>query len=240
MDNNVLIIIPAYNEEEAIATTVRSINKKVNVDIVIVNDGSLDRTKEIITLLAQEFSNLSTINLPVNSGIGVAVQTGFLFAKEHLYDYAIQFDGDGQHSADSINDLIEHAKSNRLDLCVGSRYLNMNDNNFKSTPLRRVGIMFFSKLISMLTGTCVKDTTSGFRIYGKKVINAFSKHYPDDYPEPEALYWCVRNKLKVDEIPVKMLERQGGVSSIQHIKSVYYMLKVTIAIFIDRIRKVEI
>lgn len=168
------------------------------------------------------------------------MQTGFLYAKRNNYDYAIQFDGDGQHDADSIPSLLNHAIKNNCDLCIGSRYLDMSSEGFKSTPMRRMGIKFFSKLIMLLTGGKIMDTTSGFRVYGKTVISFFSSSYPSDYPEPESVFWCLRNKLRVCEFSVTMNERQGGISSINHLQSVYYMLKVTTSILIDRIRREEV
>jgi len=233
-----LIIIPAYNEEEAITATIQSLSH-IDADILVVNDGSLDNTGSIIQSLTSTTARLATIHLPINSGIGVTMQTGFIYAQRNNYNYAIQFDGDGQHDANSIPALLNHTIENNLDLCIGSRYLDLTTRAFKSTPMRRLGIMFFSKLIMLLTGGKVKDTTSGFRVYGKNVIAFFAKSYPVDYPEPESISWCFRNKLKVDEFSVTMHERQGGVSSINYLKSVYYMFKVTTSILIDRIRRKE-
>lgn len=235
----ILIIIPAYNEEQAIVATINSLSQ-IDADILVVNDGSLDRTGALINEQALTNLRLSTVHLPVNSGIGVTMQTGFIYALRNNYDYAIQFDGDGQHDADSIPPLLNHTIQNKLDLCIGSRYLDMDSEGFKSTPMRRLGIMFFSKFIMLLTGGKIKDTTSGFRVYSTKVISFFSKSYPSDYPEPESVSWCFRNKLRVGEYSVKMNERQGGVSSINHVKSAYYMIKVGSAIVIDRIRRKEV
>ena len=235
----VIIIIPAYNEEEAIVKTIDSLSK-IDADILVINDGSLDKTGVLIDEQVLKTPRLTAVHLPVNSGIGVTMQTGFIYALRSSYDYAIQFDGDGQHDADSIPSLLNHTIQNKLDLCVGSRYLDMNHDGFKSTPMRRLGIMFFSKFIMLLTGGKIKDTTSGFRVYGRKVISFFSHSYPTDYPEPESVSWCFRNKLKVGEFAVTMNERQGGVSSINHMKSIYYMIKVSSSIIIDIIRKKEI
>lgn len=234
----VLIIIPVYNEQDAVLSTINSL-KRVDADLLVVNDGSTDKSQKIVVNSLRVNHRLRLVSLPVNSGIGAAMQTGFLYALRNGYEYAVQFDGDGQHDALSVEGLLRHAVDNNLDLCVGSRYLDLDTDNFRSTPLRRLGIKFFSRLIMLLTGGEVKDATSGFRVYGRRALKMFSAYYPDDYPEPESISWSFRNKLKVGEFPVKMKERQGGESSISHIRSVYYMLKVTVAIFIDRVRKKE-
>ena len=239
--NETLMVIPAYNEEDALEACVdRLVKCCPDVDVLIINDGSVDRTFEIGQGLSNRFPQVSVISLPMNSGIGATVQTGMIYAERHGYRQAIQYDGDGQHRPEYIKDMLSAAKEKGLDLCVGSRFLDSDSDNFKSTALRRVGIKFFSSLISMLRGTKVTDPTSGFRVYGKRAISFFSTHYPDDYPEPEALFWCARNGLNVGEISVVMQERQGGESSIRSLKSVYYMVKVTIAICVDRIRGREI
>ena len=234
-----IIIIPAYNEEEAIVDTIRSL-KEVDADILVINDGSSDHTGQIIEQVCENNPRLTALHLPVNSGIGVTMQTGFKYALRNNYDYAIQFDGDGQHSAPYIAPMLAYTAENNLDLCIGSRYLDLSAEGFRSTPMRRLGIMFFSKLIMTLTGGKIKDTTSGFRVYGARVLKLFSKHYPTDYPEPESVSWCFRNKLNVGEFSVEMNERQGGISSISNLNSLFYMVKVTIAIFIDLLRQKEV
>ncbi len=237
--NNTLIIIPAYNEEEAIENTVRTL-LDFDVDILVVNDGSSDTTLKVLSNIDSEIDKLSYISLPINSGIGAGMQAGFIYATRNDYEYAVQFDGDGQHSSESLLKLVKYSKENDLDLCVGSRFLDKNNPNFKSSTLRRVGINFFAGLISFLTNTKVTDPTSGYRVYGKRAIAFFAKYYPDDYPEPEVLFWCAKNRFRIDEITVQMHERQGGESSIQRLKTVYYMIKVTVAILIDKLRSNEV
>ncbi len=241
MSAEVLIVIPAYNEEEALeACVTRLLETCSDVDVVIVNDGSEDRTQQIAEGLSRTEDRVTVVQLPMNSGIGTTVQTGLLYAQRHAYRFAIQYDGDGQHRPEYINELIKESKTKQLDMCVGSRFLDPDSAAFKSTFFRRLGIRFFAWLISLLAGTKVTDPTSGFRVYGRNAIEFFSKHYPDDYPEPEALFWCARNKLKVGELPVLMQERQGGSSSIRYLNTLYYMVKVTMAICIDRIRGREL
>lgn len=240
MSQRILAIIPAFNEERSLRECVCHLLEIVSgIDVLIVNDGSGDDTNQIAHTLSTNLANVDYVTLPINSGIGAAVQTGLIFAKRHHYDFAIQFDGDGQHDPRSIPDLLQKSQAENLDLCVGSRFLILEDENFRSTPLRRFGIRFFAWLIGLLTEIHVTDPTSGFRVYGKRAIDYFSRYYPDDYPEPEVLFWCARNGLRVGEVAARMHERLEGKSSIRYLKTVYYMVKVTIAILLDRIRARE-
>lgn len=220
-----LIIIPAYNEEECIKQTVNNLLETApNVDYVIINDCSKDRTLEICNE-----NNFNVISLPVNLGIGGAVQTGYKYAKERGYDIAIQMDADGQHNPIYITKLVEEIEKGK-DLVIASRFLEKE--GFQSTFLRRIGIGFYSKIIKMLTRVTITDTTSGFRAVNKKVIEFFANNYPVDYPEPETNAILAKNKYKICEIPVKMEARNGGVSSITPSNSIYYAIKVGLAVFI--------
>lgn len=237
-----LLVVPAYNEEEALPNTLASLQDlPPGFEIVIVNDGSTDGTKQIAENAAAESRvPCHVLTLPVNGGIGVAVQTGYRFAATRgLYRYVIQFDADGQHPADALPLLVDRCERDNLDLCVGSRFTGESPNGFRSTLLRRIGIRFFSWLIGFLSGTKVTDPTSGLRCAGPNVWQRFAEHYPEDYPEPESLFWCARNKLRIGEIPVEMSHRQGGVSSIRPSRAIYYAIKVSLAIVFDRLRKSE-
>jgi glycosyltransferase involved in cell wall biosynthesis len=237
-----LIIMPAYNEEAALPKTVASLQAlPEDFEILVVNDGSRDRTGAVAEELARTSRlPMHVLHLPLNGGIGVAVQTGYLFAaKMGGYTYVIQFDADGQHDVSSLSELVAHCESENWDMCIGSRFLNPQSSEFKSTFARRLGIRFFTGLIRFLSGVRVTDPTSGLRCAGPRAWMRFAKSYPEDYPEPETLYWCIRNKLRVGEIPVAMHMRQGGVSSIRLWQSVYYMLKVTLAILLDWLRPKE-
>ena len=226
-----LIVIPAFNEESNIEKTVTAIQKNAQgFDYVIINDCSTDRTKQIC---AEKGYNV--VNLPINLGIGGAVQTGYKYALERDYDVAVQVDGDGQHDPEFLNEMADYLMENELDMVIGSRFIAKE--GFQSSKLRRVGIVFFSKLIKLLTGTLITDPTSGLRMIGRNTMALFAADYPRDYPEPESVVAVIRRNMKVKEIPVVMKERQGGVSSISLKKSVYYMIKVTLAILIERIRK---
>lgn len=237
-----LIVIPAFNEEESLPSTLEALTTlDGDYEVVVVNDGSIDRTAQIAAAMAEKCSMpIHVVTLPRNRGIGAAVQTGYLFAaSKNSFKYVIQFDGDGQHDATAIPRLVEACEERQLDVCIGSRFLEGGEDNFRSTWSRRIGIRFFARLISWLGEITVTDPTSGFRCAGPRAWKAFARRYPDDYPEPEALYWCARNRLSIGEIPVTMFSRTAGKSSIQFSKGFYYMLKVTLAIIVDRIRKKE-
>lgn len=226
-----LIVIPAYNEEESIKSTVEDIiNNSTGFDYIVINDCSTDSTKKIC-----EENDFNVVNLPINLGIGGAVQTGYIYALKNDYDLVVQVDGDGQHDVSFLNVMAEHLINNQLDIVVGSRFIEKE--GFQSSWMRRIGILYFTAIIKICTGKTITDPTSGLRMIGKKGIDLFANDYPKDYPEPETVVTLLRNKLKVGEIPVVMRERQGGESSISMKKSVYYMIKVTLAIFMARLRK---
>ena len=225
-----LIIIPAYNEEENIEKTVEAILRDSSgFDYVIINDCSRDNTRRIC-----EERGYNIVNLPINLGIGGAVQTGYKYAVRNGYDMAVQVDGDGQHDPKFLEEMAEYLEKNCLDMVIGSRFIEKQ--GFQSSGLRRVGIRFFTGLIKVLTGATITDPTSGLRMVGENVLQIFAEDYPKDYPEPESVVAILRRGMKVEEIPVVMREREGGVSSISMKKSVYYMIKVSLAIIIERIR----
>lgn len=226
-----IIIIPAYNEEENIERTVNAIQKSAqDFDYVIINDCSIDNTRKIC-----EEKGFNIVNLPINLGIGGAVQTGYKYAYENGYDVAVQVDGDGQHDPEFLSTMAEYLIEHRVDMVIGSRFIEKK--GFQSSITRRMGIKFFSGLIKVLTGKTITDPTSGLRMIGRNVMEIFSQDYPRDYPEPESIVAVLRKNMKIEEIPVVMLERKGGISSISPKKSIYYMVKVTLAILIERIRK---
>lgn len=229
----VLIIIPAYNEQESIVQVIHDLmDQKVDrhtVDYIIINDCSSDRTKEIC-----EQNHFNIVHLPVNLGIGGGVQTGYRYAMEHDYDVAIQMDGDGQHDSAYLSTLIEPIEKNELDMVIGSRFIKKE--GFQSSGLRRLGIKILKTLIRLCSGITVYDATSGFRAVSKPLIQLFAADYAQDYPEPEAILTASLHGFRIGERPVKMRERQGGQSSIRAFSSAYYMLKVSISLFICRLR----
>lgn len=220
-----LVIIPAYNEEEAILETVRNV-AAAGYDYVVVNDGSRDGTLNLCRK-----NGVNVLDLPHNLGIGGAVQAGHKYAQRHGYDVDIQFDGDGQHDAAFLDDLVSKIEEGR-DLVIGSRYL-ASVNGFQSTAMRRLGKSMLSGVIRLVSGQVVTDPTSGFRACGRRAIDLFCIEYPTDYPEPESIVHALNNGLEVEEVPALMHERQGGTSSIGVFSSAYYMIKVTLAILID-------
>lgn len=232
MKNNgekILLIIPAYNEAENIEKVVNNLIKNYSqYDYVIVNDGSRDETEEICLK-----NHYQVLNLPLNLGIGGAVQTGYRYALKNHYDIAIQIDGDGQHDIAYVEKLIEPIISGDADITIGSRFIEKE--GFQSSVTRRMGISFLSGLIHVLCFKKVKDVTSGFRAVNKKFIKLYAENYPSDYPEPEAIVAAIMHRGKIIEVPVVMKERAGGSSSINLRRSIYYMIKVTLAIFVSRI-----
>lgn len=248
-EKRVLVIVPAFNECGNIGRTVEEIRNvartgrelspgekgdsplHLHVDILVIDDGSRDAT-------AQEARQAGgmVVSLPFNLGIGAAVQTGFQYAQRHGYDIAVQIDGDGQHDASFLEKLVEPICRGEADMVVGSRFLEKT-GGFRSSFSRRMGIVFFVHLINGLTGVKINDPTSGFRAYNKKMIALFAEYYPHDFPEPEAIVVGQQDGARIVELPVVMRPREAGSSSIRYFKTLYYMVKVTLAILLHMIRQ---
>lgn len=225
-----IVIIPAYNEQGSILETIEDIRKNaVDFDYVVINDCSKDDTLELC-----KRNGIRVLDLPINLGIGGAVQTGYLYAFQNGYDVAVQFDGDGQHDARFLQMMADTLEKEELDMVIGSRFIA--NEGFQSSVLRRFGIRFFTILLKILFGTKITDATSGMRMCNRRVMELFIKDYPRDYPEPETMARLLRHKYKIKEVPVVMRERTTGVSSISLGKSAYYMVKVSLAIMIERLR----
>lgn len=225
-----LVIIPAFNEEECILQTIKDIQENApEFDYIVINDCSRDSTLEIC-----KKNHIHVLNLPINLGIGGAVQTGYVYAYNNHYDIAVQFDGDGQHDAKYLRIMAETMEKEQADMVIGSRFIEKR--GFQSYLFRRLGIRFFSVMLQFFFGQKITDATSGLRMCNRRVIELFVNDYPRDYPEPETAARLLRKKYKVVEIPVVMRERAGGVSSIAIKNAVYYMVKVSLAIFIERLR----
>lgn len=225
--SKVLLIVPAYNEESSILDVARSI-EAAGHDYLIVNDGSTDGTLRIL-----REHHLNHLNLTNNLGIGGAVQAGHRYAYENGYDIDIQIDGDGQHDVSYVPRLVEAIEAG-ADLAIGSRFVERSDG-FQSTRLRRLGIRWLSFWIKLCSGKRIYDVTSGFRATGARAIKLFCTYYPSDYPEPESIVYARNAGLSVAEVPVAMHERQGGSTSIGGLKSIYYMVSVTLSILITKI-----
>ena len=225
----VLLIIPAYNEQENILRVCKEIETySKELDYVVINDGSKDNTLSIL-----EENKINHINLIQNLGIGGAVQTGYKYAYEHDYDITIQFDGDGQHDVTYVPNICEPILQGQADMVIGSRYLDKKESEFQSTFMRRFGGNIISFFIKKTTKNKITDPTSGFRAANKKIIEEFAKEYPTEYPEPESTVCMICKGYKVKEVPVSMKERQGGTSSIRFFKTADYMIKVVLAIILD-------
>lgn len=231
------MIIPCYNEAENIARVVKNLQASVagqalpgQVDSLVVNDCSTDGSAAIC---ARE--GFSYISLPVNLGIGGGVQSGYLYAAQNGYDIAVQMDGDGQHDPAYLASVVGPVARGEVDMCVGSRFITKE--GFQTSAMRRAGIRLLSGLIRLLCGVRVLDVTSGFRATGRRLTEFFAHHYAQDYPEPEAIISAVLNGFRVGEAPVVMAERMGGTSSISPLRSVYYMVKVSIALVVYRLTR---
>ncbi len=223
------LIIPAYNEEKSLPKLFAKLSPVVSslnyhVDCVVVNDGSRDNTASIADSL-----NCRVLDLAANLGIGGAVQTGLKFALSNRYDLAMQVDADGQHPPDEIFKLLDQMEKTSPDMVIGSRFIARE--GFQSTVLRRMGISYFSSLLYFFSGQLFSDPTSGLRLFNKKSIAFFAEHYADEFPEPESLLVAALMGLRVEEVPVLMKERTDGKSSIHSTRSVYFMAKVTLAVF---------
>jgi glycosyltransferase involved in cell wall biosynthesis len=226
-----LAVVPAYNEADNVANVVRALHREApDFDVVVIDDGSTDAT----TTCAEQVG-ARVVRLPFNLGIGGAVQTGFTYARENGYQYMVQVDGDGQHDPAEIATLrAAMAEHPDVDMICGSRFAT--DTGYVAPISRRTGIHIFAFLLSRLVGQPVSDPTSGFRLYNRRAIQLFANDYPHDYPEVEAVLMLHHHRLRMREVPVRMFQRGGGVSSIRSGKSAYYMLKVLLALFVGLAR----
>ncbi len=230
--NKTLVIIPTYNEESTLRDVVCRIkNTLPESNVLVINDGSTDKTSEVA-----KSSGAMVLDLPYNLGIGNTIQTGFLFATQRGYDIVLRLDADGQHRPEDAKSIMEPVLNGTADMVVGSRFLLSNDG-FKSTLVRRVGIKFFSTFVSLIIRKRVTDPTSGFQAMNEKAIRFFAREYPPDYPEIEALVLANKAGFIVKEVPVEMLERKGGQSSINFLNSIYYVLEVLTSIVVSIFRK---
>jgi len=227
-----IAIVPAYDEEGIIASVVAEIRSfDPALDVVVVDDGSVDGTAA-----AAASAGAAVVSLPFNLGIGGAVQTGFKYALEHGYEIAVRLDGDGQHDPTELPKLLEPLARDEADVVIGSRFAG-GDREYRPPFARRAGIRWFAKLVSLLTRQRLTDTTSGFQAVNARGIRLFAADYPHDYPEVEAAVMVVRHRLRIVEVPVRMRERELGSSSITALRSLYYAVKVTLALFVGIFRR---
>ena len=231
--NKILVIIPAFNEAVAIRGVVEDVRFSLKeADLLVINDCSGDGTAEIL-----DASGINHLDLPVNTGIGGAVQAGLKYALEKGYDIAVRIDGDGQHDPAYIGEMLKVLISGEADMAIGSRF--METGGYKSTFSRRAGIRFLGSICRIITKMKITDITSGFHAYGRKAMAAIYEHYPQDFPEPEVIIIMSKLGIKIKEIPVKMKPRNEGVSSIRGFKAPFYVVKVALAMIIGNLRRYD-
>jgi glycosyltransferase involved in cell wall biosynthesis len=222
-----LAVVPAYNESATIVAVIEALRKHAPMfDTLVIDDGSTDGTSALAA-----GAGAQVLKLPFNLGIGGAVQTGFVYAHEHGYDFLAQVDADGQHDSVELMRLIATMEAQPADMVCGSRFLT-DDYEYPAPISRRTGIHIFAFLLSRIIGMRVSDPTSGFRLYNRRAIELFARDYPHDYPEVEAVLILHHHRLRMCEVPVQMYARGGGISSIGTGKSAYYMVKVLLALFV--------
>lgn len=231
-DASILAIVPAMNEADSIASVVAELQALRRVDVVVIDDGSVDGTAE-----RARTAGAKVVSMPFNVGIGGAVQTGYILARDRGYQIAIQVDGDGQHPADQIDGLLLAMQAQRADIVVGSRFAA--GTGYRPSMARSMGIRVLRRLVGWCCKTTLTDTTSGFRAAGPRAITLFADQYPHDYPEVESLVLATRNGLRIVEIPVVMRQRATGKSSITPIRAAYYIVKVVLGVLIQLLRPAQ-
>jgi glycosyltransferase involved in cell wall biosynthesis len=226
-----LAILPALNEEASIARVVREIRAAdPGFEILVVDDGSTDHTA-----LEAERAGARVVSLPYNLGIGAAVQTGYQYARNNDYEIAVQIDGDGQHDPGDLDRMLAPIIRDEVDMVIGSRFCG--ERRYRPPLARRIGILMLSAIVSLIVHRRMTDPTSGFRAVNRKGIRLFADNYPHDYPEAEANVLVARHKLRLLEVPVTMRTRETGRSSITALRSLYYMIKVSLALFVSVFRR---
>jgi glycosyltransferase involved in cell wall biosynthesis len=228
-----IALVPALNEEGTIAAVIAELRAfDSELEILVIDDGSHDRTAEVARR-----SGARVLRLPFNLGIGGAVQTGFRYAFENGFELAVRVDGDGQHDPSQLAAVVEPVVRGDTDIAVGSRYLAARGDGYRSSATRRVGIRLLARVVSLLTRQRITDPTSGFQALNRKAIMLFAADYPHDYPEVEAIVLVERHRLRLIEVPIAMRPRTAGRSSIRTLSSVYYMVKVLLALFVGSFRR---
>jgi glycosyltransferase involved in cell wall biosynthesis len=232
MSSRIVAVVPAWNESGAIGQVVDEIRAfDPGIAVVVVDDASTDDTAVVA-----EAHGARVLRLPFNVGIGGAVQTGFRYAVAQGYDIAVRLDGDGQHDAGELGKLLQPIEDGDANLVIGSRFVDAT-GSYRPPFARRVGIRVFARLVSLLGGQRVTDTTSGFIALDRVGIRLFSEEYPHDYPEVEATLIALRSGLRLVQVQVDMRERESGTSSITFVRSLYYIVKVMLAILVASLRR---
>jgi hypothetical protein len=226
-----IAIVPAFNEERNIGRLLAELKMlDPGLEVVVVSDGSTDRTVEVAAS-----AGAHVVSLPFNLGIGGAVQTGFRFAWERGFELAVRLDGDGQHDPAQLREVVGPVVADEADLAIGSRFIG--SGGYRSSAARRIGIRVLARVVSVIARQRLTDTTSGFQAANRRTIALFAADLPHDYPEVEGLVMAYRHGIRICEVPVTMREREHGRSSIGTLGSVYYMIKVLLAVFVDLFRR---
>ncbi len=226
-----IAIVPAYNEERNIVRVLGELRQfDPGLQVVVVSDGSTDATADVA-----EAAGAYVLRLPFNLGIGGAVQTGFRFAWEEGYELAVRVDGDGQHDATQLGAVVAPVLADEADIVVGSRFVS--SGGYRSSAARRVGIRILAWVVSMIARQRVTDPTSGFQALNRRAIGLYAADLPHDYPEVEGLVLAIRHRVRLVEVPVTMREREHGRSSIGALASIYYMVKILLALFVGLFRR---
>ncbi|WP_163998290.1 glycosyltransferase family 2 protein [Pyxidicoccus caerfyrddinensis] len=229
MHSKHLVVLLAYNEEACIAETISEVRRVVpGVDVLVVDDGSADAT----AVMARR-AGAVVVSHPFNLGVAAGEATGLLFAERHGYAALVRIDGDGQHDPAFIAPLLARVDDG-ADLVIGSRFAGLQ--SFRSTGLRRFGNQFLARLLTTLCKRPVTDPTSGFRGFSARAIAFFGETHPHDYPEPESILMAARQGFRIDEVPVQMRPRRTGTSSLTPWRSAFYMIKVSFALLLERVR----
>ena len=232
MTDRVVAVVPAWNEAGAIGAVVDEIRAfDPQIDVVVVDDASTDDTAGVARA-----HGAKVLALPFNVGIGGAVQTGFRYARDEGYDVAVRLDGDGQHAAEELGKLLAPIRAGDAELVIGSRFVDPA-GTYRPPFARRMGIRVFARLVSLLGGQKVTDTTSGFSALDRTAIELFATEYPHDYPEVESTLVALRSGLRLAQVQVDMRERQAGTSSITFVRSLYYIVKVMLALLVASLRR---
>ena len=226
-----IAIVPAFNEERNVGRVLDELRRlDPGLDVVVVSDGSTDHTAEVASARGAH-----VIRLPFNLGIGGAVQTGFRYAWEEGYELAVRLDGDGQHDPAELPSLVAPVVAGEADLAVGSRFAS--GGGYRSSAARRVGIRILARIVSLIARQRLTDTTSGFQACNRRAIAVYAADLPHDYPEVEGMVMAIKHRIRLVEVPVTMREREHGHSSIGALASIYYMIKILLALFVDLFRR---
>jgi len=237
-----LVFIPAWNEADAVAGVIAGVRERLpEADVLVVNDGSTDATA---TRAAE--AGATVASLPFNQGLGAALQTGYLYALRGGYDFCAHLDADGQHPPAEVARLLEEVRADRADLVLGSRYREAGDGehdaetiageDYRPTLSRRIGTSVFRFFLTLATRQRFTDTTSGMRAANRRVMELFSENYSPDFAEIESLQLAVREGLRVEEVPVRMLERVGGSSFLTPVRSAFFIFKGMIVLLVGQFR----